>query len=208
MFVVRVIRCTPKYSTTGPKATPGLSFSKTGRFRCMLNAEEWAAIRPRLYRGDGGCGTKGAMKNFAIAEIGCATALLALLVTPGTANMDHKPHCACRQGRSPVTPREPRVTPLMLPRRFTREMLRARLVDRGCLRTLPGQASHCRASTLSTMSIPQKTVLRGIPFAGTEKSWPADTFDISFAQVSFPSTVLLFGAGLLALVGFRKRFNK
>ncbi len=60
MLAVRVIRCTPTYSTTGPKAMPGLSFSKTGRFRRMFNAEEWAVIRPRLYRGeDKGAGRRG-----------------------------------------------------------------------------------------------------------------------------------------------------
>ncbi len=149
------------------------------------------------------------MKNFAIAEIGCATALLALLVTPGTANMDHKPalrlSAGSIAGNAKIINESPRSC--------------FRVDSRGkCYVPVWSIGAAAPDSSPAGVALPILDTVyyadsagngfTDSPFAGTETSWPADTFDIGFTQVSFPSTVLLFGAGLLALVGFRKRFNK
>lgn len=148
------------------------------------------------------------MKNFAIAEIGCATALLALLVTPGTANMDHKPalrlSAGSVAGNAKIVNESPRSC--------------FRIDSRGECYVPAWSIEAAPQSSPTGVALPSLDTIcysdyagNGFaenPFAGTETSWPTDTFDISFTQVSFPSTVLLFGAGLLALVGFRKRFKK
>ncbi len=149
------------------------------------------------------------MKNFAIAEIGCATALLALLVTPGTANMDHKPALRLSAGSIAGNAKIINESPRSCFRVDSRGKCYVPVWSIGAAAPDSPRAGIALPSLDTVYYVDSaENGFTGIPFAGTEKSWPADTFDISFAQVSFPSTVLLFGAGLLALVGFRKRFNK
>ena len=174
----------------------------------MFNAEEWADTSSPLSGRGQGRRTKGVMKNFAIAEIGCAMALLALLVTPGTANMDHKPALRLSAGSIAGNTKIINESPRSCFRIDSRGKCYVPVWSIGAAPdsspagvALPSLDTVCYADSAGNG-------FTDSPFAGTEKSWPADTFDISFAQVSFPSTVLLFGAGLLALVGFRKRFTK